>query len=129
MAIGNKQIGWSQEENLLWEISRQLDNMISVVCTGYCPTTTTTTTLSYYTWLLYISSDSVEICNTTAPTTTYYTAESSLGIGVAFYNDPELTLPVSFVKPPPFVGLGGLGSTIWGVNAALGTIASNVGTC
>jgi hypothetical protein len=44
MAIGNKQIGWSQEENLLWQISKQLDSMNSILCTGPCPTTTTTTT-------------------------------------------------------------------------------------
>jgi hypothetical protein len=33
--IPNKQIGFSQEENLLWEISRQLDRLlcISTVCT------------------------------------------------------------------------------------------------
>jgi hypothetical protein len=45
MAIGNKQIGWSQESNLLWEISKQLDDMTSIMCTGDCPTTTTTTTI------------------------------------------------------------------------------------
>ena len=44
MAIGNRQIGWSQEDNLLWEISRQLDRINSIICTGPCPTTTTTTT-------------------------------------------------------------------------------------
>jgi hypothetical protein len=44
MAIGNRQIGWSQEENLLWEISKQLDKMNSILCTGPCPTTTSTTT-------------------------------------------------------------------------------------
>lgn len=44
MAIGNKQIGWSQESNLLWEISKQLDRTINQLCTGGCPTTTTTTT-------------------------------------------------------------------------------------
>lgn len=42
MAIGNRGIGWSQEENLLWEVSRQLDRMTSIMCTGDCPTTTTT---------------------------------------------------------------------------------------
>jgi uncharacterized protein (TIGR02145 family) len=46
MAIPNKQIGWSQKANLLWEISRQLDRINSVVCTGTCPTTTTTSTSS-----------------------------------------------------------------------------------
>jgi len=44
MAIPSKQIGWSQESNLLWEISYQLDQALSVLCTGPCPTTTTTTT-------------------------------------------------------------------------------------
>jgi hypothetical protein len=43
MSIGNRQIGWSQEENLLWEVSRQLDRMNSILCP--CPTTTTTSTL------------------------------------------------------------------------------------
>jgi len=44
MAIGNKQIGWSQESNLLWDISKQLDRLLNVLCTGPCPPTTTTTT-------------------------------------------------------------------------------------
>jgi len=42
--IAPKQIGWSQESNLLWGISRQLDRLNSQMCTGGCPTTTTTTT-------------------------------------------------------------------------------------
>lgn len=42
--IPNKQIGWSNESNLLWEISKQLDRAIAVTCTGDCPTTTTTST-------------------------------------------------------------------------------------
>jgi hypothetical protein len=42
--IAPKQIGWSQESNLLWEISRQLDRLNSQMCTGGCPTTTTTST-------------------------------------------------------------------------------------
>jgi len=41
--ISAKQIGWSQESNLLWEISKQLDRALSVLCTGPCTTTTTTT--------------------------------------------------------------------------------------
>lgn len=35
--IPNKQIGWSQEEILLWEISRELDKLL-------CPNTVCTTT-------------------------------------------------------------------------------------
>ena len=46
MAISNRQIGWSQESNLLWEISRQLDRLNSQMCIGGCPTTTTSTTVN-----------------------------------------------------------------------------------
>jgi len=46
MAIPNKQIGWSEKANLLWQISKQLDRLNSQMCTGPCPTTTTTTTTS-----------------------------------------------------------------------------------
>ena len=45
MAIPPKQIGISNEANILWEISKQLDRAIAVTCTGPCPTTTTTTTV------------------------------------------------------------------------------------
>ena len=39
MAIPAKQIGISNEANLLWEISKQLDRSLAVLCTGPCPTT------------------------------------------------------------------------------------------
>lgn len=42
MGINSKQIGWSQESNLLWQISKQLDQLIKV--TASLTTTTTTTT-------------------------------------------------------------------------------------
>ncbi len=43
MGIPNRQIGWSQESNLLWQISKQLEQLIKL--TGeLVPTTTTTTT-------------------------------------------------------------------------------------
>jgi hypothetical protein len=38
--IPNKQIGWSQEENLLWEISRELDKLLCI--NTVCVTTTIT---------------------------------------------------------------------------------------
>jgi hypothetical protein len=44
MAIPSRGIGWSEQSNLLWQISKQLDRTLSVLCTGPCPTTTTTTT-------------------------------------------------------------------------------------
>ena len=44
MAIPSRGIGWSEQSNLLWQISKQLDRTLSVLCTGPCSTTTTTTT-------------------------------------------------------------------------------------
>jgi UDP-N-acetylmuramoylalanine-D-glutamate ligase len=42
MGIGNRQIGWSNESNLLWNISKQLDRLIKVTGTNLTTTTTTT---------------------------------------------------------------------------------------
>jgi len=42
MSIPNKQIGWSNESNLLWQISKQLERLIAV--TAALTTTTSTTT-------------------------------------------------------------------------------------
>jgi hypothetical protein len=51
MSIPPKQIGWSTEAGLLWQISKQLDELIKVTAsltttttTTVAPTTTTTTT-------------------------------------------------------------------------------------
>jgi hypothetical protein len=46
MGIPNKQIGWSQESNLLWQISNQLDQLIKVTASLSTSTTTTTTTVA-----------------------------------------------------------------------------------
>jgi hypothetical protein len=43
MGIAPKQIGWSQESNLLWQISNQLDQLIKVTASLSTTTTTTTT--------------------------------------------------------------------------------------
>jgi hypothetical protein len=44
MAIPSKQIGWSQKANLLWQISKQLENLIRVTYNRGGSTTTTTST-------------------------------------------------------------------------------------
>lgn len=41
MSIGNKQIGWSNESNLMWEIAKKLERLIQIA--GPAPITTTTT--------------------------------------------------------------------------------------
>jgi hypothetical protein len=43
MAIGNKQIGWSNEANLLWDLSKKLERLIQVAGPTIGTTTTTTT--------------------------------------------------------------------------------------
>jgi len=50
MAIRNREIGWNNEANLYWQISKQLDRLIKVMgsltattTTTAIPTTTTTT--------------------------------------------------------------------------------------
>ncbi len=45
MAIPSKQIGQSAEANLLWQISKQLEQLIKVTAAN-APTTTTTTTVA-----------------------------------------------------------------------------------
>ena len=44
MAIPSRQIGWGTEENLLWQISKQLEALTKVVYNIPNNTTTTTTT-------------------------------------------------------------------------------------
>jgi hypothetical protein len=44
MAIPSRQIGWSTEDNLLWQISKQLELLIKVTGNSMNSTTTTTTT-------------------------------------------------------------------------------------
>jgi hypothetical protein len=45
MAIPSRGIGWSSTDNLLWQISKQLEHLISVTAQGNTyPTTTSTTT-------------------------------------------------------------------------------------
>ena len=46
MAIPNRQIGWSSTDNLLWQISKQLEQLIRVTSANNTNTTTTTTTVA-----------------------------------------------------------------------------------
>jgi len=47
MAIPSRQIGWGTKDNLLWQISKQLEQLTNVTATASA-TTTTTTTLPVY---------------------------------------------------------------------------------
>ena len=44
MAIPSRGIGWSTTDNLLWQISKQLEHLINVTAQGNTYLTTTTTT-------------------------------------------------------------------------------------
>jgi hypothetical protein len=44
MAIPSKQIGWSNESNLLWSISKQLETLAKVMYSSNTTTTSTTST-------------------------------------------------------------------------------------
>lgn len=45
MAMSSKQIGWGTTDNLLWQISKQLEQLIKITARGPQATTTTTTTI------------------------------------------------------------------------------------
>jgi hypothetical protein len=82
MAIGNRGIGWSQEENLLWEISRQLDRLNSQMCVGDCPTTTTT-------------SSSTTTTTTTIPPNRFISTWDTRNLSAGSSNNDQITLPLS----------------------------------
>lgn len=44
MAIPSRQIGWNTESDLLWQISKELEQLIKVTGSKIPTTTTTTTT-------------------------------------------------------------------------------------
>jgi len=58
MAIPSRQIGWSTTDNLLWEISKQLQYLTQVI--AHPPASTTTTS----------STSTTSTTTTVAPTTT-----------------------------------------------------------
>lgn len=69
MAIPSKQIGGSEKYNLLWQISKQLDQLICIR-SGNCTTTTTTTVVPITT------TTTTTVAPTTTTTTTIYNCYS-----------------------------------------------------
>jgi hypothetical protein len=65
MAIPSKQIGWSNESNLLWQISKQLEQLIAV--TSKLTTTTTTTTVAPTTTTTTTATPTTTTTTTPAP--------------------------------------------------------------
>ena len=87
MGIAPKQIGWSQESNLLWQISNQLDQLIKVTASL---TTTTTTTTDSPTTTTTTTTTAVPTTTTTTTTATpsYTIGEAALGGIIAYILQP-----------------------------------------
>ena len=54
MAIPSREIGWGTTDNLLWQISKQLEYLTNVIANPPATTTTTTTAIPQYTYTVYI---------------------------------------------------------------------------
>ena len=116
MAIRNKQIGWSQEANLLWQISYQLDKLIKIAGGPYTTTTTTTTT-SLFSNTIYWGEDSATACGETIPITV-------IGDGTTFCNSNDFTS-----NDFSTIGTGGIFISYGGqIKTVLVTLGSNIAT-
>lgn len=102
MAIPSRQIGWGTEENLLWQISKQLERLTQVMgtvgqtttTTTTLPTTTTTTTAPLFTYLAnYSSVSGPAACYQAQDQYNIYSSEP-IGLGVAMFTDNTLSTPV-----------------------------------
>jgi hypothetical protein len=96
MAIPSKQIGWSTQSNLLWEISKELERLTCVMAGG-CTTTTTTTVPPYYAFILAYSNGNgnVGACANLPGIDIFYTTSNVIGEGVFIYTDIALTIPAA----------------------------------
>lgn len=116
MAIPSRQIGWSTTDNLLWQISKQLEyltqvtaanntNTTSTTTTTATPTTTTTTTAGVLSFIGRVGSSSNDACNG-VNVTLYTTGPLQSGLypqsGIIVYSDPALTQPITsaYVSSP-----------------------------
>lgn len=68
----SRQIGWSQESNLIYQILKQLDRL-ELIWDGCCPPTTTTTTTNLSILLSYSEQDCANACANFSNNSTYYT--------------------------------------------------------
>jgi hypothetical protein len=111
MAIPSKQIGWGTQENLLWEISKQLEQLAGVMSkigqtttsttTTVAPTTTTTSTTTSGLFPIngiYYSSNGGAICSSPidifSPFPNAYCTTSTLQDGSYLYSGNGTANPV-----------------------------------
>jgi hypothetical protein len=125
MAIPSRQIGWGTEDNLLWQISKQLEQLTNVTAKG-CTTTTSTTTLpayKVYTALLYQTGGDGPTAVIDLPLV--------LGLSYQIIDNDGGTADFTNVGAPnndpgTFFSATGTTPTSWGVNT-LGQLQFNTG--
>ena len=125
MAIPSRQIGWGTEDNLLWQISKQLEQLTNVTAQGCTTTTSTTTAPAYrvYTALLYQTGGDGPTAVTDLPLV--------LGLSYQIIDDDSGTADFTNVgapnnNPGTFFSATGTTPTSWGVNT-LGQLQFNTG--
>lgn len=112
MAIPSRQIGWGAEENILWEISKQLEALTGVVSKiGVISTTTTTTTIAFTTTSTSTTSGPIPYAYTVCTgesidtnsaclsgfgfgSVTAYATTDIISAVTKFYSDASLTTPL-----------------------------------
>lgn len=91
MAIPSRQIGWSTESNLLWQISKELERLTCVMAGGCTTTTTTTTIAPIYTFESAFSDTSnSNACTDPNYEPQIFSLSDTLGIGIQVFQDPLL---------------------------------------
>lgn len=116
MAIPSKQIGWSNEANLLWYVAKELEQIKGQLnkLSPTTPTTTTTTT----------STSSTTSTTTTAAPTTYTIGEAALGGIIAYIDGGGSTGTSGLVVSAADVSTG----TFWGCQDVDISTGSAIGT-
>lgn len=95
MAIPSKQIGWSTTDNLLWNISKQLERLIKVSGSPRATTTTSTTAISFPAGQISAATDAANACTLTLDTVVYLDLASgpAIAVGDIIFNDAGGTNP------------------------------------
>lgn len=136
MAIRAKQIGWSQESNLLWQISYQLDRLIQVAGGPYTTSTTTTTTTAYPSFALvyYMGSyDATTPCagGPVSGNPNYSSTNDPFAL-TQIFSDPALTTPAIMSNGQGYYTFSyDGGATLFSAefNAYTGAVISSVTSC
>ena len=139
MAIPSRQIGWSTEDNLLWQISKQLEQLTNVTakaCTNCTTTTSTTAAPAYrvFTALLTQSGgdNPLNYCSDDPyPLTIGVTYTISVADGTADFTNvgaPNNNLGTSFVATgttPNSWGTAGDNCLLYNTGAPVATVLEN----